>query len=59
MIMCNARFVETHLATDFLFLMWVCFWGSLISLFVFIIFFIEEAATGSVSSLFVFIDVMR
>lgn len=58
-IMCNSRFVETHLATDFLFLMWVCFWGSLVSLIVFVIFLIEEAATGSVSSLFLFIDVMR
>ena len=58
-IMCNARFVETHLATDFLFLMWVCFWGSFISLFVFVILFIEEAITGSVSSLFIFTDVMR
>ena len=58
-LMCNSRFVETHLATDFLFLMWVCFWGSLLSLAVFIVLFLQEVFNGTLNALVIFIDVMR
>jgi hypothetical protein len=56
---CNWRVVETHCSTDFLVLMWLCFWVSLLGMGCFVLLFLYEVSSGALNSLVIFTDLVR